>query len=42
MWDQLAHVLADENADIRVAKLDATRFSAVASDLGIQGFPTIK
>lgn len=42
VWEQLAHVVADEIPQVRVAKLDATRFSSVTSELDIHGFPTLK
>ncbi|CAD6186133.1 unnamed protein product [Caenorhabditis auriculariae] len=40
-WDQLGHAINDKNLPIRVAKLDCTRFPAVANALSINGFPTI-
>ena len=30
------------NSDVRVGKLDCTRYSHVASEFGVRGFPTIK
>lgn len=42
IWEQLGHELAEDLPDVRVAKLDATRFPNVASALGIHGFPSIK
>uniref|UniRef100_A0A914WZB4 Thioredoxin domain-containing protein n=1 Tax=Plectus sambesii TaxID=2011161 RepID=A0A914WZB4_9BILA len=42
VWEQVAHSLADANSEIRVAKIDCTRFTSVSSALDIHGFPTIK
>ncbi|XP_064466792.1 protein disulfide-isomerase TMX3-like [Ornithodoros turicata] len=39
IWSQVAQSLVD--TDIRVGRVDCTRFTAVASEFGVRGFPTI-
>lgn len=39
IWNQVAHALYD--TEIRVGRVDCTRFTAVASEFMIKGFPTI-
>uniref|UniRef100_A0A0N4ZFI7 Thioredoxin domain-containing protein n=1 Tax=Parastrongyloides trichosuri TaxID=131310 RepID=A0A0N4ZFI7_PARTI len=40
-WEHLAHAVADKGLEVRVGKVDCTRFSNVANALKIQGYPTI-
>ncbi|UYV83636.1 TMX3 [Cordylochernes scorpioides] len=39
IWNQVAQSLVD--TDIRVARLDCTRFTSIANDFNVAGFPTI-
>ena len=40
IWEQVGHNLAE--TEIRVGRVDCTRFTTVSSALGVHGFPTIK
>lgn len=40
-WEHLAHAVADKEIDVRIGKIDCTRFSNVGNELKIQGYPTI-
>lgn len=37
----MGHALADQNSNVRVAKVDCTRFPSVASALGVGAYPTL-
>lgn len=39
IWSQVAQSLVD--TDIRVGRVDCTRFTSVATEFGVRGFPTI-
>lgn len=39
IWNQVAQSLVD--TDIRVGKIDCTRFTSVAQEFSVSGFPTI-
>jgi thioredoxin domain-containing protein 10 len=41
VWELVGHALADKQSPVRMGKLDCTRFSSVASALGIRGYPTV-
>uniref|UniRef100_A0A0N5C8B5 Thioredoxin domain-containing protein n=1 Tax=Strongyloides papillosus TaxID=174720 RepID=A0A0N5C8B5_STREA len=40
-WEHLAHAVADKEINVRIGKIDCTRFSNVGNTLKIQGYPTI-
>uniref|UniRef100_A0A0K0F914 Protein disulfide-isomerase TMX3 (inferred by orthology to a human protein) n=1 Tax=Strongyloides venezuelensis TaxID=75913 RepID=A0A0K0F914_STRVS len=40
-WEHLAHAVADKEINVRIGKIDCTRFSNVGNILKIQGYPTI-
>ena len=41
VWENVGHALADMNSPVRIAKIDCTRFTAVANALKINAYPTI-
>ena len=41
IWEHVGHALADASSNLRVGKLDCTRFTSVASRLRISAYPTI-
>ncbi|CAG9534515.1 unnamed protein product [Cercopithifilaria johnstoni] len=41
IWEHVGHALADCQSLVRVAKLDCTRYTNIASALNIRGYPTI-
>ncbi|XP_071784596.1 protein disulfide-isomerase TMX3-like [Asterias amurensis] len=42
IWQEVGTKLAKSNPNIRVGKLDGTRFSSVMNNFDVRGFPTIK
>ncbi|XP_077993162.1 protein disulfide-isomerase TMX3-like [Glandiceps talaboti] len=42
VWSDVGSSLAKSGSSIRVAKIDCTRYSNVADEFGVRGFPTIK
>ncbi|XP_006820406.1 protein disulfide-isomerase TMX3-like [Saccoglossus kowalevskii] len=42
VWSEVGSSLSHSGANIRVAKIDCTRYSSVADEFGVRGFPTIK
>jgi protein disulfide-isomerase-like protein len=41
IWEHVAHALADKPSNVRVGKVDCTRFPGVASRLRVNAYPTI-
>lgn len=41
VWEHVGHALADKSSNVKVGKVDCTRFPTVASRLRVSGYPTI-
>jgi thioredoxin domain-containing protein 10 len=41
VWEHVGHALADKSSNVRVGKVDCTRFPGVASKLRVNAYPTI-